>query len=639
MRSNRTSLLSHFVVLAFGLPVHGAAAAAHADEIESFWIPASGDFGDPANWNGPVPDETVTAIFEVDFDPDLGPFVEFNDDHVSHRAIVRAGEALFLMWDTVDGEDISRTYQLMSPTVDAPSLVVGENPADDAALTIFAGLLDTRSTVIGRLGGSAGTTEFATIFDLFTGLSCEAHLYVGDGGQGLLDISNNATVTCGSCVLGAQTGSAGEIDVMGQPASLTSGGILTVGAAGQGILTIGDAATVTSGSAVVAAGSASTGDVTVSGQNSSWALAGTMSVGQGGNGSVTVSDDAELASGSVIIGQQFDAIGDATVTGIGSTWTINGSLDVGYFGNGNLTICDGGAVFVYGGFVTLGTWPDLENENGGVGNVTVCGPGSFWFVDGDLYVGFLWLGTLNVEGGATVLSQNGIVGANYDPEIWATVQGPGSIWSNSGPLTVYSILSVTDGGMVVADSVGIDSSAELTGDGTIQGFTSSGGVVRVGDPVGALVVDGGLSTSGELMIDLAGANPGGFDVLSVIGNAQLGGTLTVTLLDGYAPQGGETFEIIVADSVNGAFGSMTLPSLPPPLTWDFIQDADSVELHVSLPGDLDGDGVVGINDFLLLLAAWGPCPEPCPPSCPADLDGDCVVSINDFLLMLAYWTV
>jgi len=26
------------------------------------------------------------------------------------------------------------------------------------------------------------------------------------------------------------------------------------------------------------------------------------------------------------------------------------------------------------------------------------------------------------------------------------------------------------------------------------------------------------------------------------------------------------------------------------------------------PGDIDGDGNVGITDFLDLLAAWGPCP-------------------------------
>jgi hypothetical protein len=56
-----------------------------------------------------------------------------------------------------------------------------------------------------------------------------------------------------------------------------------------------------------------------------------------------------------------------------------------------------------------------------------------------------------------------------------------------------------------------------------------------------------------------------------------------------------------------------------------------------LLGDLDGDCMVGITDFLALLAAWGPCAEPCPPSCPADLDGDSEVGITDFLMLLANW--
>jgi hypothetical protein len=55
------------------------------------------------------------------------------------------------------------------------------------------------------------------------------------------------------------------------------------------------------------------------------------------------------------------------------------------------------------------------------------------------------------------------------------------------------------------------------------------------------------------------------------------------------------------------------------------------------PGDIDGDGVVGITDLLGLLAAWGPCPAPCPPSCPADLDDDCQAGITDLLLLLAGW--
>ena len=57
----------------------------------------------------------------------------------------------------------------------------------------------------------------------------------------------------------------------------------------------------------------------------------------------------------------------------------------------------------------------------------------------------------------------------------------------------------------------------------------------------------------------------------------------------------------------------------------------------AIPGDLDGDGVVGIIDFLELLASWGPCPQPCPPTCPADLDGDCTVGITDFLALLGNW--
>ena len=67
-------------------------------------------------------------------------------------------------------------------------------------------------------------------------------------------------------------------------------------------------------------------------------------------------------------------------------------------------------------------------------------------------------------------------------------------------------------------------------------------------------------------------------------------------------------------------------------------DMGTIELQPGIPGDLDGDGVVGILDFLALLAAWGPCPDPCPPSCPGDLDGDCVVGIVDFLVLLTNWT-
>ncbi|MCZ6651627.1 MAG: FG-GAP repeat protein [Planctomycetota bacterium] len=54
-------------------------------------------------------------------------------------------------------------------------------------------------------------------------------------------------------------------------------------------------------------------------------------------------------------------------------------------------------------------------------------------------------------------------------------------------------------------------------------------------------------------------------------------------------------------------------------------------------GDLNGDGVVGILDLLILLATWGPCDPPCPPACLADIDASCTVDILDLLILLASW--
>jgi hypothetical protein len=52
----------------------------------------------------------------------------------------------------------------------------------------------------------------------------------------------------------------------------------------------------------------------------------------------------------------------------------------------------------------------------------------------------------------------------------------------------------------------------------------------------------------------------------------------------------------------------------------------------SCPWDLGGDGVVGITDFLDLLAQWG-----ANPGGPPDFNGDGVVGIGDFLELLANW--
>ncbi len=50
-------------------------------------------------------------------------------------------------------------------------------------------------------------------------------------------------------------------------------------------------------------------------------------------------------------------------------------------------------------------------------------------------------------------------------------------------------------------------------------------------------------------------------------------------------------------------------------------------------GDLNGDGIVGTDDLLAILAAWGSCA-----GCPEDLDGDGVVGVNEILLIIDHWS-
>ena len=67
------------------------------------------------------------------------------------------------------------------------------------------------------------------------------------------------------------------------------------------------------------------------------------------------------------------------------------------------------------------------------------------------------------------------------------------------------------------------------------------------------------------------------------------------------------------------------------------EDENGVPDGCTCPPDLNGDGEVRVPDLIEMLAAWGPCPEPCPPSCPADLDGNCEVRVPDLIVLLGAW--
>ena len=100
-------------------------------------------------------------------------------------------------------------------------------------------------------------------------------------------------------------------------------------------------------------------------------------------------------------------------------------------------------------------------------------------------------------------------------------------------------------------------------------------------------------------------------------------------------------------SFDGSQGSGEYPTFytkENPLVQVDVASAATLQLTVEIndvvldPADLNGDGVVDVNDLLELLGSWGTCDSGCGPDCPADVNGDCVVDVNDLLQLLASWT-
>jgi hypothetical protein len=180
---------------------------------------------------------------------------------------------------------------------------------------------------------------------------------------------------------------------------------------------------------------------------------------------------------------------------------------------------------------------------------------------------------------------------------------------------------IVDGSLVLGSSGKING-GKVTGSGSVQGDVNfcdgpPGSLclpgIAPGNSPGSLEVLGNVSfaQTSTLEIELAGTTQGvSYDLLSISGTASLMGELEVTLLSGFVPELGHTFEFLTAGTMSGEFDSIVLPTLASGLAWDIDYDSNSVSLTVVEPisGDFDFDGDVDGRDFL----AWqrGDSPDP-----------------------------
>ena len=158
---------------------------------------------------------------------------------------------------------------------------------------------------------------------------------------------------------------------------------------------------------------------------------------------------------------------------------------------------------------------------------------------------------------------------------------PGGTIKGVGTLNVSSVPFTNDGRMAPGLSPGI---LNLTGNYT-QGL------------------------GGALDIEIGGLVPGaGFDQLKVTGNADLDGTLKVSLVPGFIPVSGDAFRVLTFGSGVGQFAAFNDADPADGVSFEAIFDASGLTLRASVvdvpvvvPGDVNGDGRVDSSDLRIVV--------------------------------------
>ena len=317
--------------------------------------------------------------------------------------------------------------------------------------------------------------------------------YVGYYGIGVLRITNGGAVSNPSGFIGYYNGSCGTVTIDGAGSSWTNGSDLYVGYYGSGALHISNGGTV-SGSSYEYIGyySGSSGTATIDGNGSTWTSAAGLYVGGSGSGTINIINGGNIHNTFTYIGLGNGSSGTATIDGNGSEWTSNNYLNVGYSGTGALHITNGGIVSNNDGYI--------GHLNGSSGTATVDGSDSKWTNRGGLYVGYSGSGALHVSGGGTVsCSSYEYIGYYNGSSGTATVDGPGSTWTNTSSLSVGDSgsagLSITNGG-IISNFYGYigrysGSSGTATVDGTGSTWTNSNKLYIGGSGTAILSLTGG----------------------------------------------------------------------------------------------------------------------------------------------------
>ena len=435
----------------------------------------------------------------------------------------------------------------------------------------------------------------------------------GTGGDQIYDFAN-VTVT------------SGVFDTNGRSETIATLSLQGTGLGGAGALVnSASAASVFTPTSTSLTGNASIG-VTQSGGSLTLAggINGNFTLTKVGPGTLTLSGPGTVACPiNVTAGTLIQ--GGATVTGSVSNFASY-VLNSGTFGGPFLT---SSGTFTYnagtfsGRLINAGTVnfnADFTAGNGLENDVSLSIPsGRMITLNGQ---GLDNEATLTVSGGTFNLS-TGAIAANINRgtlNLAGTTNIHGDLNNNTGGIaltaggatTTFFDNVVNNGSIITSAGARTVFRGSYSGAGALPGagVAEFAGDIRPGNSPAILQVGGDalFDSTAHSIIEIGGTAPGTqFDQIRVQGQLTLGGTLNVSLINGFAPATGNSFDILDWGTRSGTFSSLQLPGLPGGLQWNTSQLTTTGVLSISgsnfAAGDFNRDGHVNAADIPAMLAA------------------------------------
>ena len=478
-----------------------------------------------------------------------------NDLIISSRSLTRVEGSLNLLGDLYVGESDSGNRLLIT---NGGSLTNGL--ASYGAVIGFNSNASANSALVSGPGSLWNATD--------------SYLEVGFGGSGnSLVISNGGKAQNWIGVVGDQQSAIGNsATVTGTGSLWSNANILLIGASGSGnSLRISEGGLVSSLDGTIGVNArANRNSAVISGSGSLWSNGNSFTVGYGGSSnSLHISTGGGVISSNGYIGRETGSIGNSvTLTGAGSFWSNSGTLFIG----------DGGT-----------------GTGGGSGTLTILNGATVQAAALNLVQGTLNIGSTNSLGTAAI-SLGGGSGATFNLLTNLTITSLNwsansviSLTPGSRHMTVTGLLENSGGGVFSFNNHILDNATlVLISFGTQSGFTPGsfsvlGGIQGYTFTVGPdsvtatiaknahLVISGpatvGMGTlsvgsltmtpTGGLILPISGSTSG---MISVAGNAILGGTLTVMPTPGSTLTIGEKIVFLSAANITGSFSSVDVPN-------------------------------------------------------------------------------